>query len=149
MRRSIGRTVLQGAVAAMVAVASLMAGACGNDDNTTPTTPTTPIIPVTTTETFSGDLKVNGASTYVFLVGSIGTVTIQLTAIDPAGSPVFGVSLGTWNGTACQVVIANDAAALNATVTGNVTAATSLCARVYDAGKLTDPLTYTITVVHP
>jgi len=94
-------------------------------------------------------LTVNGAATHVFLVSSLGTVTIQLTAIDPAGSPVFGLSLGTWNGTACQVVIANDAAALNATVTGNVTAATSLCARVYDAGKLTDPLTYTITVVHP
>ena len=43
----------------------------------------------------------------------------------------------------------NDSAALNAIVTANVTAATSLCARVYDAGKLTDPLTYTITVVHP
>ena len=139
MRRSIGRTALRGAMAAMVAVASLMAGACNNNDTTTPTVPTTPIIPVTTTETFS----------HVFLVSSLGTVTIQLTAIDPAGSPVFGVSLGTWNGTACQVVIANDAAALNATVTGNVTAATSLCARVYDVGKLTDPLTYTLTVVHP
>ena len=149
MRRSIGRTVLRGAMAAMVAVTSLMAGACGDDDNTTPTTPTTPIVSETVTETFSGDLKVNGAATHVFLVSRVGTVTIQLTAIDPAGSPVFGVSLGTWNGTACQVVIANDAAALNATVTGNVTAATSLCARVYDAGKLTDPLTYTITVVHP
>jgi len=132
----------------MVAVASLMAGACGSDV-TTPTVPTTPITPVTTTETFSGDLKVNGAATYVFLVTTTGTVTVQLTAIDPAGSPVFGVSLGTWNGTSCQIIIANDAAALNATVTGNVTAATSLCARVYDAGKLTDPLTYTITVVHP
>jgi hypothetical protein len=149
MRRSIGRTVLRGAMAAMVAVALLMAGACGDDNNTTPTTPTTPIVSETVTETFSGDLKVNGAATHVFLVSRLGTVTIQLTAIDPAGSPVFGVSLGTWNGTACQVVIANDAAALNATVTGNVTAATSLCARVYDAGKLTDPLTYTITVVHP
>jgi hypothetical protein len=149
MRRSIGRTVLRGAMAAMVAVASLMAGACGDDNNPTPTTPTTPIVSETVTETFSGDLKVNGAATHVFLVSRLGTVTIQLTAIDPAGSPVFGVSLGTWNGTACQVVIANDAAALNATVTGNVTAATSLCARVYDAGKLTDPLTYTITVVHP
>jgi hypothetical protein len=149
MRRSIGRTVLRGAMAAMVAVALLMAGACGDDNNTTPTTPTTPIVSETVTETFSGDLKVNGAATHVFLVSRVGTVTIQLTAIDPAGSPVFGVSLGTWNGTACQVVIANDAAALNATVTGNVTAATSLCARVYDAGKLTDPLTYTITVVHP
>ncbi len=148
MRRSIGRTVRRGAMAAMVAVASLMAGACGSDV-TTPTVPTTPITPVTTTETFSGDLKVNGAATYVFLVTTTGTVTVQLTAIDPAGSPVFGVSLGTWNGTSCQIIIANDAAALNATVTGNVTAATSLCARVYDAGKLTDPLTYTITVVHP
>ena len=149
MRRSIGRTVLRGTMAAMVAVASLMAGACGSDV-TTPTVPTTPITPVTTTETFSGGLKVNGAATHVFLVTSAGTVTVQLTAIDPAGSPAIGLSLGTWNGTACQVVIANDGAALNAIVTGNVTSATSLCARVYDAGgKLTDPLTYTITVVHP
>jgi hypothetical protein len=148
MRRSIGRTVLHRGMAATIALASLLAGACG-DDETTPTTPTTPTIPVTTTETFSGDLKVNGAATHVFLVTSAGTVTVQLTTIDPSSSPVFGVSLGTWNGTACQTVIANDAAALNAIVTGNVTAATSLCARVYDAGKLTDPLTYTITVIHP
>jgi hypothetical protein len=135
-------------MAAMVAVASLMAGACGSD-NETPTTPTTPTTPVTTTETFSGDLKVNGAATHVFLVLAAGTVTVQLTAVDPSGSPTVGVSMGTWNGSACQVVIANDAAALNAIVTGQVTAATSLCARVYDAGKLTDPLTYTSTVVHP
>jgi hypothetical protein len=148
MRRSIGRTLLRGTMAAMVAVASLMAGACGND-NTTPTTPTTPILPVTTTETFSGDLKVNGGVTHVFIVLAAGTVTVQLTAVDPAASPAFGLSLGTWNGTACQIIIANDAAALNSIVTGQVTAATSLCARVYDAGRLTDPLTYTITVVHP
>jgi hypothetical protein len=148
MRRSIGRTVLRGAMAAMVAVASLMAGTCG-DDSTTPTTPTTPVTPVTTTETFSGDLKVNGATSHVFLVLSAGTVTVQLTAVDPSTSPTIGVRLGTWNGTACQIIIANDAAALNAIVTGQVTAATSLCARVYDAGRLTDPLTYTIQVVHP
>src|SRR6476469_23886 len=110
MRRSIGRTVLRGGMAAMVAVASLMAGACGNDTTTTPTVPTNPITPVTTTETFSGNLTVNGAVTHVFLVSSLGTVTVQLTAIDPPGSPVIGLSLGTWNGTACQVVIANDAA---------------------------------------
>ncbi len=33
MRRSIGRTVLRGAMAAMVAVASLMAGACGSNNH--------------------------------------------------------------------------------------------------------------------
>jgi hypothetical protein len=76
-------------------------------------------------------------------------VTVTLTAVDPAGTVSFGVSLGTWNGAACQTVIANDAAVLNTNVTGSVTAATSLCARVYDAGRLTAPLNYTITVVHP
>jgi hypothetical protein len=137
-------------MAAMVAVTSLRAGACGSDNNT-PTTPTTPTTPVTTTETFTGTLTVNGAITHVFLVGAAGTVTVQLTAIDPSTSPTIGVSIGTWNGTACSVSsgIFNDAAALNAIVTAQVTAATSLCARIYDAGKLTDPLNYTISVVHP
>ena len=146
MRRSIGRTLLHGGIAAVLALA---AAACGDDDTpTTPTTPTTPA-PVTVTETFSGELRVNGASTYPFLVSGAGTTTVQLTTVDPAASPTFGLSLGTWNGAACQVVIANDAAALNAIVTGNVSAATTLCARVYDAGRLTEQLTYTITVIHP
>jgi hypothetical protein len=136
-------------MAAVLALASLASAGCGDDDgNTTPTTPTTPE-PVRVTETFSGELRVNGAATYPFVVIAAGTTTVQLTSVDPGGSPPFGVSLGTWNGAACQVVIANDAATLNATVTGNVSAATTLCARVYDAGRLTDRLTYTITVVHP
>ena len=146
MRRSIGRIVLQGGIAAVLALA---AAACGDDDTPTiPTIPTTPA-PVTITETFSGELRVNGASTYPFLVSSAGTATVQLTTVDPGGAPTFGLSLGTWNGSACQVVIANDAAALNAIVTGNVSAATTLCARVYDAGRLTEQLTFTITVIHP
>ena len=70
--------------------------------------------------------------------------------MDPAASPTFGLALGTWNGQGCQIVIANDAALVNTTVTGTVSAATSLCARVYDAsGTVTDPLSYTISVVHP
>ena len=148
MRRSIGRTVLRRGMATVVVLASLTAGACGSDTPTVPTTPTIPTAP-TVTETFSSDLKVNGASTFVFLATAAGTVTVQLTTVDPNASQVFGLSLGTWNGVACQTVIANDAAVLNAIVTGQVTAATSLCARVYDAGKLVDPLNYTITVVHP
>jgi hypothetical protein len=148
MRRSIGRTLLQGGAAAVLALASFASAGCGDDSPTTPTTPTTPA-PVTVTETFSGELRVNGAATYPFIVISAGTTTVQLTAVDPGGSPSFGLSLGTWNGAACQVVIANDSATLNSTVTGNVSAATTLCARVYDAGRLTGPLTYTISVVHP
>jgi hypothetical protein len=148
MRRSIGRTVRQVGLAALIALGSLTAGACGDDSTSTPTTPTTPIIP-TTTETFAGTLTINGAVTHVFASSLAGTVTAQLTAIDPAASQVLGLSLGTWNGSSCQVVIANDAATLNSIATGQVTAATNLCARVYDVGKLSDSLSYTITVVHP
>ena len=148
MRRSIGRTVRHGGLAALIALASVVAGACS--DNNTPTTPTTPITPSvpTTTETFSGSLTVNGAATHVFASTVAGSVTVQITAVDPSSSQVFGLSLGTWNGSSCQVVIANDAAVLNSIVTGQVTAATNLCARVYDVGRLTDALSYTITVIH-
>ena len=51
-------------------------------------------------------------------------------------SPV-GLSLGTWTGSACQVVIANDNALQGAIVTGTVTSAASLCVRIYDIGKVT------------
>jgi hypothetical protein len=149
MRRSIGRTVRQVGLAALIALGSLAAGAC--DDNVSTNAPTTPTLPTapTTTETFSGTLTINGAATHVFASTIAGTVTAQVTAVDPSASQVFGLSLGTWNGSSCQVVIANDAATLNAIATGQVTAATNLCARVYDVGKLSASLAYTITAVHP
>jgi len=149
MRRSIGRTVRQVGLSALIALGSLAAGACSDNISTnTPTTPTLPTAP-TTTETFSGTLTINGAATHVFASTIAGTVTAQITAVDPSASQVFGLSLGTWNGSSCQVVIANDAATLNSIATGQVTAATNLCARVYDVGKLSDSLSYTITVIHP
>src|SRR3954452_6115135 len=149
MRRSIRRTLLQAPAATVLALASLFVIGCGSSNNT-PTAPTTPTTPTTTTETFSGTLTLNGASSYAFVVTSAGTVTATLTTVDPAASPNFGLALGTWNGAACQVIIANDAALVNTTVTGTVSAATTLCARVYDSqGKVTAGVNYTISVVHP
>jgi hypothetical protein len=150
MRRSIRRALLQKGVAAALALASLSVAGCSDNNTTnTPTTPTTPTAP-SVTETFSGTLTTNGAASYAFVVTTSGIVTVTMTAVDPSTSQSFGLGLGTWNGQGCQIIIANDAALVNTTVTGTVSAATSLCARVYDAsGKVTDPLTYTITVVHP
>ena len=66
------------------------------------------------------------------------------------GTPPIGMSLGTWTGSACQVVIDNSNAAQSAIITGTVTAAAALCARVYDAhGTITNPADFTITVGHP
>ena len=132
---------------------ALTAGAAGCDDNnqvTTPNTPTTPTTPATVTETFTGTLTKNGALTSTFTATASGTVTATLTSIDDATLPV-GLSLGAWTGSACQVAgISNDTAVQGAAVSGTVTAAASLCVRIYDAAaRVTTPLNYTITVVHP
>jgi hypothetical protein len=61
---------------------------------------------------------------------------------------VIGIALGTWSGTTCSIVLANDVSGLGSAVTGAVQGAGSLCARVYDVGKLTGAATFTIEVSH-
>jgi hypothetical protein len=127
-------------------------GAAGCDNGSTvaaPTTPTTPTTPAVT-ETFSGTLTTNGANTFPFTATAGGTVTLTLTSLAPDATLAIGLSLGTWTGSACQIVLANDAAAQTAAISGTVTSAASLCARIYDpATKVTTPLTFTVTIVHP
>ena len=138
MRRPIIRAVL---------LLALLAGtsACGDDEGTpTDPTPTRP----TTTETFSGTLTVNGAATHPFTATGSGTMTLTLTTLSPDSAATIGVSLGTFNGTTCQIVLANDNATQGAVVTGNAGAAGNFCARVYDVGRLGAPTDYTLTVVH-
>jgi hypothetical protein len=128
----------------LVLVVLVAGAACGSKTPTTPTTPT----PTTTTETFTGTLNKNGAVSHSFSVTVAGTVTVTATTLDPVAT--IGLALGTWNGVACQVVIANDAATMGTTVPGTATAAGSLCARIYDAaGTVTNPVAYTLTAVHP
>lgn len=124
--------------------ASLLMAACGGTNNIAPPTGATPI-PIT--ETFTDTIERNGAKTYPFVVQAGGTVTASLTAVSPA--VVLGVSLGTWNGLACQVIIANDKAVVGTVVTGTASAIGNLCARVYDVGGVTVATEYTLSVFHP
>ena len=118
---------------------------CGSDN---PTTPPDTSTPTAVTETNSDTLTVNGAKTQPFTVTRAGTVTATVVALDPDTTVAFGLSLGTWNGAACAIIIANDAAVLNTTVTGTAQAAGSFCARIYDVGKLTAPANYTLQITH-
>jgi hypothetical protein len=122
-------------------------GFCGCS-NTTPTTPTPPT-PASTTETFQGNLNPNGAKTFSFTVQAAGALTATLTTVSPDATLAIGLALGTWNGTACKVELANDSATQGAVVTASASAAGSLCARVYDVGNLTDVVSFEVTVVHP
>ena len=132
-------------IAAML-VAALSAAGCSNNTTTSPTTPT--VTPVT--DTFTGTLTHNGASSFAFSVSAGGLVYASLTSVaDP--SVVVGLSLGTWNtgSSSCTTVIANDGALQGTTITASATGIGTLCARVYDVGKVVDPLDYQITITHP
>jgi hypothetical protein len=129
----------------LVAALCVIAAACGGSSST-PTTST----PISITNTFSGTLTQNGAWSYSFAVAAAGTVTATLTALDSDSPPKVGLSLGTWNGTACQIIIANDGALVGSQVTGSVSTSGTLCVRVYDAlGDIAAPVTFQVTVAHP
>lgn len=134
---------------ALLAMALLSAGACDNTVNDTGTTPTTPTTPTTFTESFTGTLNPNGGATHSFIVAVGGIVTATLKEVAPDSTLQIGLSLGTWNGLTCQIVLASDVAAQGTTVTGAVSSGGTLCARVYDSGKLIESITYAIDVVHP
>jgi hypothetical protein len=131
----------------LVLLALVALGAAGCDEETTPTTPTTPT--PTVTDSFTGTLTTNGARTFNFAVAATGQVTATLTELQSSTVPV-GLSLGNWNGTTCQIVLANDNAVQGTFVTGNMTATGNLCVRIYDAsGNVGATLTFKIDVVHP
>ena len=130
----------------LLAAAVTVAG-CDNDIDTAPDDD-----PPTVTDTFTGSINPNGASTHTFPVAVAGTVTATLTEVTPDATIAVGFALGTWNATSsiCQLSLPTDNAVQGHILTGQVTGpAGTLCARIYDTGKLTGSINYTITVVHP
>jgi hypothetical protein len=127
----------------LAVVFALGAAGCRSTTTTTPTPTPTPI-----TDTFLGTLTVNGGVTHQFATGRSGAVQETLTALSPDSAVVLGISLGTWNGNSCQVVLAKDNATLGSIVLGSASSAGTLCARVYDVGNLTAPASYELTIVH-
>jgi hypothetical protein len=121
------------------------APACGGTLANLPTAPT----PTISTDTFSGTLTRNGAATYPFAALQSGNVTASLTSVGSDNTIPIGLGLGTWNGSACQILLANDSATPGVLVKAIVNAAGSLCVRVYDVGNVVGPLSYEVNVVHP
>jgi hypothetical protein len=132
---------------ALVAVALATASTACDDPGPTAPTPETPVVE-NVTETYSGILARNGAVTFPFAV-SAGTATATLTGLLPDNTVAIGLSMGTWNGTACAAVISNDNATEFTQLTGTAGQAGTLCLRIHDVGRLTAPATFTVAVVHP
>jgi hypothetical protein len=124
----------------------LVSGACDNGD--IPTEPDPP----TVTETYTGTVIRNGSQIHSFIATARGRVTATLTAVEPAGSPAIGFSMGTWDGTICTAVLTNNAALVSSELTGAIVGISSLCIRLFDPfGSISEgtPVNYTVTVVRP
>jgi hypothetical protein len=126
-------------------IGALLAAGCDND----PDTPETPTEPTPVTDTFTGNINVNGAMTHTFAIARNGVVTATLTAVTPDPAIQVGFGLGTWNGSNCQMILTKDDAVQGNAVTGIANIAGTLCLRIQDNGKLTGSVGYTVTVSHP
>ncbi len=129
---------------AVPAVALAMLAAAGCETTTSPP-PSEP--PPMTTLPFTGTIALNGAVIHRFTAGP-GEINVRLRALTPVERVTVGMSLGTWSGTSCSIVIADDNAVFNALLIGTATAAGEFCVRMHDVGKLTEPTDYTIEVTH-
>lgn len=137
--------LLTRSVALVIAATALVA--CDSQDPFE--IPTSPSAPTIVTERFNGTLTRNGAQTHPFQTQASGTVTATLKILVPDNTVRVGLALGTWNGTACNIVIAKDDAVETSVVTGAVSALGSLCVRIYDVGALAATTEYEIEVAHP
>ena len=131
---------------AVVLAAALFAGGCDNEVENAPG----PVAPSpTVTENFEGTINPNGAGNHTFSTVASGTVTVTLTEVTPDAALQVGLVLGTWNGVICQMSMAMDPAVQGNQILGVVSGPGSLCVRVHDNGRLSAPLSYKVTVVHP
>ncbi|HSP89904.1 MAG TPA: hypothetical protein VLN08_03310 [Vicinamibacterales bacterium] len=103
----------------------------------------------TVTETFAGTLNPGGGTTHVFVVTSQGTISATLTAVGDDNTRVVGLALGNYSNNACQLAAANDVAYVSLPLVASVSAAGTICARVYDSQAVPDATSYTLSVVHP
>src|SRR5687767_6962688 len=114
-----------------VVLTALLTAAC---DDAEPTGPSEPP-PVEINESFSGTVTVNGAQTSPFSVTRAGNITARFASLSVSDA-VVGLSLGTWNGQNCALIITNDSATASSVVTGTASVG-AFCVRVYDVGRLT------------
>ena len=129
----------------------IVAGALACSDNTLGNTTSTTTPTTTTTDTFNGTLTTNGSVTHQFTAAGAGSIVCTLTTLTATTTgQIVSLSLGTWNGTTCQLILANDQSTQGTVVTGNVSSASNLCVRIADAnGSIPGPTPYTLTVSHP
>jgi hypothetical protein len=122
---------------------SLFTAACA--DPVLPQAPT-PVAP-TITEAFTDTLLQFGTNTHQFGVQQVGGLKVSLTNVSPPAAVLFGV--GTHSLTGCALISQQKyEPGSTAQLSGTATTPGQFCVMIYDVGTLTEPVTYTVTVLH-
>jgi hypothetical protein len=100
------------------------------------------------TETFTGTLSSKGSGVHPVTVTSNGNLDLTLVSLAPDTTITVGLGVGQPTTQGCSLLSTNESARVATVVNGSVTPG-SYCVAVYDIGNVKDPLTYTLTVVHP
>src|SRR5215510_8023522 len=137
------RRAIRPLCASALLAGALGAAACDDNSAVLPIGPS----PVQQTETFAGNLTVNGGVTFSF-TSNRGAVTATLSTVAPDSTVVLGMSLGVWNGITCAATLLNDQAVQGSTIYGTVNTTGALCVRLYDVGKMADSLDFEVKVIH-
>lgn len=125
---------------------AVCAASCGDDTATTPTSSSTTS---PTTITFTSHLSVNGSTTRAFTTSAAGTIRLTLSSLGN-GSQVAGVGIGVPATSApCSLAVSTvTGPGSNAQVVTSADAGT-YCVQVYDTGRLTGDLEFSLKIEYP
>ena len=124
---------------------ALLSPACADPIAPPAPTPVTPTI----TETFSDTLVQLGTNTHIFTVQQIGGLKVSISNVTPDTAVTFGI--GTQSPLlGCSLITQQQRTpGVAAQFSGTATTTGTFCVMVFDAGAvLTEPTTYTVTVLH-
>jgi len=131
--------------AVVLAAVSLAACTKSTSSAASPTSPATK-----TTDTFNGAVPVKSSDMHSFTVSAAGQVDITLTSTTPAGA-ALGLSVGTAAASGCSAVAGGSVVASAGSVAqlSGVLSPATYCVALFDIGGQSQPVSYTVTVVHP
>ena len=122
----------------------LMSSACSEPIATPTSASTSPV-----SETFASRIAPRGTASRAFSTSAAGTVTVTLTSVAPEARVGVGVGIPLSSGTSCNLSESVESTATGAPQITTTAESGSYCVKIFDAGALTEPVNFSVTILHP
>jgi hypothetical protein len=96
---------------------------------------------------FTGTLQPGGSAAFPFSLTATGDIVVTLVSLDPLSTITVGIGLGTPSAGTCNLLGFNAATAVGQMITDSELKG-DYCVSIYDNGDVTQPVNFTIQVVH-